>query len=524
MMRSPSPQLPTDLKGINVRDFLEAAARRDPERLFINGRVRPLRYGEFDDLVNRTARAWQDLGIAKGDRVAVLAENSTEFLLAWLGLAKIGAILVAINTRFKPAEVAQLLDVGRPKLLLVSEALAETAGRAGGALRVLRLPELIARAEMSSPKFERPPLVAEDLVSFIFTSGTTGRPKAVMQTHGNYVLTGQAYPSWLELEDGARLYCCLPLFHINAQAYSTMGAIGSYGTLVLAGRFSASRFWSDVHEFAPSVMNYIGAMIAILMQRDPAPEERGHSLRIAYGAPKFPQDQLEAVEKRFGFTLVSGFGMSETTFGVVESLHHRPPGTIGKPRLHPDSRITNEVRVVDDEGHEVPSGVAGELVIRNPVSTKGYFGDPKRTAEALRDGWLYTGDYATVDEHGYFSFVDRKKDIVRRRGENVSSVEVELVLMNHPSVEEAAVIGVASALTDEDVLAVVVLRPGRSAEGAELVDWCAEHLADFKVPRYVQIVAELPKTATQKVEKTRLRKGLSDSASWYDSEREVSRR
>jgi crotonobetaine/carnitine-CoA ligase len=343
-----------------------------------------------------------------------------------------------------------------------------------------------------------------------------------MQTHGNFVLTGQAYPSWMELEPGTRFYCCLPLFHVNAQAYQTMGTIANEGTLILVERFSASRFWDDIRTYRANVVNYIGAMIAILMQLEPSPAERDHELRFAYGAPKFPDPRLGEIEERFGITLVSGFGMSEATFGLVESIHpdERRPSSIGKPRLHPDRRLTNAVRVVDDDGNDVPPGAVGELVVRNAMIMKGYFGDPERTAEVIRDGWLYTGDYASYDEEGFFYFVDRKKDIVRRRGENVSSLEVELTLMSHPAVEEAAVVGVPAELTDEEVLAFVVPRDGWTADPAELVAWCAERLADFKVPRYVQVVESLPKTPTQKVAKVELR-AEADPAAWYD--REVTR-
>ena len=520
------PSLPPDLQGLNVRDFLEDAVRRVPDQPFVVTHDERLTYAEFDARVDRTAAAWQALGVGKGDRVAVLVENSVTFLVAWLALAKVGGILVAINTRFKVPEVRGMLEISDAQLALAGPGHAEvmTAAAAERGIRVVETTELERLADGESGAFDRPELGAGDVVSFIFTSGTTGRSKAVMQTHGNFVLTGQAYPWWLECEPGTRFYCCLPLFHVNGQAYSTMGTIGNRGTLVLAERFSASRFWDDIRTHEVNVVNYIGAMIAILTKLEPTPAERDHVLRIAYGAPKFPQDQLEAIEERFGITLVSGFGMSETTFGLVEALTDRPPGTIGKPRLHPDGRLTNEARVVDDDGQDVPDGEVGELVFRNPMTMKGYFAAPELTAQALRDGWLYTGDYARRDAQGFYTFVDRKKDIVRRRGENVSSLEVELTLGDHPAVEEAAVVGVPAELTDEEVLALVVLKPGGDASPEELAVWCEERLADYKVPRYVLVVDELPKTATQKVEKARLRADLTDRAGWYDHEAARARR
>jgi crotonobetaine/carnitine-CoA ligase len=210
--------------------------------------------------------------------------------------------------------------------------------------------------------------------------------------------------------------------------------------------------------------------------------------------------------------------MSETTFGLVEPLRDRPPGSVGKPRLHPDTRIQNDVRVLDEAGQRVGPGEVGELVIRNAMIMKGYFGEPGLTEEAIRGGYLFTGDYASVDEDGFYYFVDRKKDIVRRRGENVSSLEVELTLLDHPDVEEAAVIGVPAELTEEEVLAFVVIHADHPAAPESLRQWCADRLADYKVPRFIQIVGSLPKTATQKVEKAQLRAHFVDPDAWYDHE------
>jgi crotonobetaine/carnitine-CoA ligase len=391
--------------------------------------------------------------------------------------------------------------------------------RAGGVVPDLTLAELATRLDSASGAFERPPLDALDPISFIFTSGTTGHPKAVQQTHGAYVLTGQAYPWWLGLERGDRLYACLPLLHVNAQAYSTMGTIGMNGTLTLVERFSASRFWADVRSSRANAFNFIGAVIAILLKAEPGPHEREHELKVMYGAPSFAEQERAAIEERFGVRVISGFGMSETTFGLIEDPYgERRSASMGKARLHPDPAFKNEARIVDEQGGELPPGQAGELIIRNPAIMRGYYDDPERTAESLRDGWLWTGDLAVRDEDGFFFYVDRKKDIVRRRGENVSSVEVEVVLTAHPAVAEAAVLGVPSELTDEEVLALVQPLPGEAPDPADLAAWCAERLADFKVPRYVQIVAELPKTSTGKLQKGELRQTLVDPAAWWDRE------
>jgi len=510
-----------DLGALNVREMLEQAARTVPDETFLIHGRESVSYREFNRLVDLAACAWHELGVRKGDRVAFMLENRPEFLQAWLGLAKIGATLVALNTRWRAAEIAYFLTLTQPRFALVSERFGEVFGAAlpgvAGPARVLTFgphphfgdfSQLLGQARPEAPAVE---LAADDVISFISTSGTTGRPKAVMQTHGNYVLTGEGYAHWMELRPGERLYLCLPLFHINSQTYTLMGAIAARGTIVLVERFSASRFWSDMAEYRVNVFNYIGSMLAVLLKRDPAPEERGHAVRVTYGGPALPGPLRQEIEQRFGLTLISGIGMSETTFGLIESLHgERRPGSLGKPRQHPDPRIVNEARVVDDDGQDVPAGEVGELIFRNPVMMKGYYRDPEQTAQTIRDGWLYTGDLVRQDEDGFFYFVDRKKDIIRVRGENVSSSEVEQVLSEHPAVQEAGVVGVPSELTDEDVAAFVVPRPGPTPEADDLVAWCKARLAAFKAPRYVWLVESLPKTETQRIEKFHLRQLARD--------------
>lgn len=500
-----------------MRDFLEEAARQAPNETFLIHGQEHVSYREINRRVDLAAFAWHELGVQKGDRVAFMLENRPEFIQAWLGLAKIGAILVAINTRWQRPEVERFLGLTEPRFALVSRRYAgllrsAMAGVAGleqvltldAADGSLDFRQLLDRARPEPPPVQ---LEAADLISFISTSGTTGRPKAVMQTHGNYVLTGEGYASWMELQRGERLYICLPLFHVNSQAYSVMGAIAARAAIVLVERFSASRFWSDMAEYRVNVFNYIGSMLAVLLKREVTPQERSHAVRLTYGGPALPGPLRQEIEERFGLTVISGIGMSETTFGLIESIHgERRPGSLGKPRQHPDPRIVNEARVVDDEGRTVPAGHTGELIFRNPVMMKGYFRDPEQTAQTIRDGWLYTGDLVRQDEDGFLYFLDRKKDIIRVRGENVASSEVEGVLGEHPAVQEAAVVGIPSELTDEEVVAFVLPRAGAAPGPAELVAWCRSRLADFKAPRYIWLVESLPKTETHRVEKHRLRR------------------
>ncbi|MDE3100713.1 MAG: AMP-binding protein [Chloroflexota bacterium] len=514
----------------NVRGFLEAAVERNAECPFLVWQDTPMSYAAFNNAVDRAADMWRRLGVRKGDRVAFLLDNRPEFLVAWLGLAKIGGVLTAVNTAFKGEEASYPVEHSEALFALTSAEHAEVMASVAKRVRTLRgvvtLDErpgtlsyaaLMAAAEPRAPAVE---LESDDLISLIYTSGTTGRPKGVMQTHGNYVLTGEAYPAWVGLGRRERIYVCLPLFHANSQIYATMGTIGAGATMILVPRFSASRFWGDVRRHHVNVFNFVGAMPVILSRSAPSPADRAHEARVGYGAPTLPPTLRDALELRFGLRIVSGFGMSETTFGLIESLTgERRPLSMGKPRQHPDPTVSrNEARVVDELGRDVPDGEIGELVFRNAALMRGYFKDPRRTTEALRKGWLYTGDLARRDADGFFYYVDRRKDIVRRRGENVSSVEVEAVLVEHPDVLEVAIIGVPSELTEEDILAVIVPRPSRTIDPSALVAWSAGRLASFKVPRYVSVVEALPKTSSLKVEKDRLRETWRDLGHVVDTQ------
>jgi carnitine-CoA ligase len=519
-----------DLERLTVGRFLEDAVAEAPDEPLLIWENQHVSYREFNEHANRAANVWRDLGVRRGDHVAFMVDNKPELLYAWFGLAKLGATLVAINTGFREHETRYILEHSQAKFVLIDNAHSavveasanELAGleavyslQSGGAFP--HFGELMQRAATVAPPSD---VAAEDPVSFIYTSGTTGNPKAVMQSHKNFVLTGQAYPYWMGMEKGDRIYACLPLFHINSQAYSMMGAIGIRGAIVLAPRFSAARFWDDIRRHKVAVFNFIGAMTLILSKKEPAADDLDNDVKVAYGVPALPGELRDELERRYGMKVMSGFGMSETTFGLLEPFDgRRKPGAMGFPRHHPDPSVPRtEAAIVDDEGNFLGDNEVGELVLRGPAHMLGYFHDPERTAEALRDGWLYTGDMARRDTDGQYYFVDRKKDIVRRRGENVSSLEVEHVINDHPAVMESAVIGVPSELTDEELMVFIVAKDGAELDFTEIGDWAAERLAKFKVPRYYRKIDALPKTPTQKIAKHLLRASIDDPSGGYDRE------
>jgi crotonobetaine/carnitine-CoA ligase len=524
-----------DIAGLTVGQFLADAVAEVPDDPLLIWEGRHIAYSEFDEQANRAANVWQDLGVRRGDHIAFMVDNKPEFLYAWFGLAKLGATLVAVNTGFKEQETRYILEHSQAKYALVDTGYADVISPSVDALPELNavycmqpggpfpyFGELVESADTAAPVAEVHP---DDVISFIYTSGTTGNPKAVMQSQKNFVLTGQAYPYWMRMEKGDRIYACLPLFHINSQAYSMMGAIGARGAIVLAPRFSAARFWEDIRAHKVAVFNFIGAMTLILSKKEPADDDLDNNVKVAYGVPALPGELRESLERRYGMAVISGFGMSETTFGLLEPFdERRRAGAMGFPRHHPDPSVQrSEAAVVDEDGNHLGDNEVGELILRGPAHMLGYFNDPEKTGEALRDEWLFTGDMARRDTDGQYYFVDRKKDIVRRRGENVSSLEVEHVINDHPSVLECAVIGVPSELTDEELMVFIVPRNGAELDFGDIGDWAADKLARFKVPRFYQEIGALPKTSTQKIAKHQLRAGVDDPSKGYDRDLATSR-
>jgi crotonobetaine/carnitine-CoA ligase len=305
------------------------------------------------------------------------------------------------------------------------------------------------------------------------------------------------------------LFTTLPLFHINAQQLSTMGSILADLPFVLRPRFSASSFWSEVRESGATIFNYIGAMLAILLKAPESPGDAANPARLTFGGGA-SKEIWHQFEERFGVQVVEGFGLTETaTVCMTNPLADRRPGTIGKPVSWADARI------VDEQDEPAPPDTPGEIVVRSweaNVMMRGYFRMRQQTATAMRGGWFHTGDRGRMDSEGYFYFMDRLKDCIRRRGENISSFEVERAVNKHPAVLESAAVGVPSELGEEDVKIVVVLREGLDLAPEELVRHCEGELARFMVPRYIEFRSTLPKTPTERVQKFALRAEGAGSA------------
>jgi carnitine-CoA ligase len=502
--------------------LLAAAAERDPDGVWLRSDdTEPLTFAGAVTSVARLAQALRSAGVRRGDLVLVTARTTPPYLLCWLALTSLGAVAVTVNPRSAPAELAGITRQVTPRALITDTGLVGLVSAAG----IRDLPELgildcdeLAREAASGPDSGGLPDEARpgDVAVLIPTSGTTGRSKLVMQTHRAYAMAGEGFPFWMELTAADRLLTCLPLFHINAPAYSVMGSLACGAGLVLLPRFSAGGFLDAARRHGATEFNAIGAMLEILMRQPPRPDDADTPLRLCYTGPAPERERQLEIERRFGLRIVVGYAMSESPYGLIWARGTRPYGTLGSVRQHPVLAAINEARVVGEDGSVLGEGQTGEIELRNPVLTPGYWGMPEETAALMDDGWLRTGDLATVGGDGTFTFVARKKEVLRRRGENLSPLEVEEVLATHPAVLECAVVGVPSELSEDEVKAFIVAAAGSRLDFGELRSFAAARLAAFKVPRYWQLIDELPHTPTARVAKHRLPAGHQPGE--YDAE------
>jgi crotonobetaine/carnitine-CoA ligase len=493
---------------------------------------RALSYRDAEVDANRAAHGLASLGITAGDTVCVLLDNSLEFLLVWFGLAKLGAIEVPLNTAYKGWQLAELItESGATVLVTERRFLPEVRAEPTG-LRTIVLvdgtvgtaaPDTVDWAELVRDRPQTPPEVVvapEDPVAIMHTSGTTSASKGVMLCHEHETHVADVIGGHCELRRDDVFYCYLPLFHNAAQAMVTWSVLRFGASLVLAERFSASRFWPDVAQYGCTLFFCMGPVVDFLLATEAdAPPRGDHPLRLGWGIG-YSAETARRFHDRFGVPLLGGYGATEV--GMV-TLHPREDprlDTAGRPLPH------CEVRVVDADNEPVPVGEVGEIVVRpnRPyITTLGYHNRPEETAAFTRGGWLHTGDAGRFDEDGYLSFVDRIKDVIRRRGENVSSFEVETVATTYPGVVECAAVATPAdegAYGDEIYLAVV-LKDGAELDPAALAAYCVERLAYFAVPRYIEQWDSLPKTPTGKIRKAEIRDRGPGTSTWDRQSRGV---
>lgn len=463
-------------------------------------------------------------GVRPGDRVAIMCGNRGELLGAVLGSAWLGAVAVPVNTALRGPQLAHVLASSDPRILVIEDALVERLELVEGPPAALERIWSLGAAAEPEPRWAKVPLAPfpgagepvdphpgrpGDTFAILYTSGTTGPAKGVCCPHAQFYWWGRLTAGHLGVSERDTLFSVLPLFHTNA-LNTLFQALLTGATYTVGGRFSASGFWQELRDAEATVTYLLGAMVHILLGRPPSPDDSAHATRIAL-APATPAERAARFEERFGVHVVDGYGSTETNLVLCNTIGGHVPGALG--------RVVDgfEAKVVDEEDVEVPAGTPGELVLRHrePFSVAtGYFRLPEATAAAWRNLWFHTGDRVVRDASGVFHFLDRLQDAIRRRGENVSSWEVEQVLLAHPDVAMAAVVPVPAEVGEDDVLAFVVLREGAERDPAALVRHCEPRLAYFAIPRYLELVTELPLTESGKVRKHLLRERGVGAATW----------
>jgi crotonobetaine/carnitine-CoA ligase len=479
-------------------------------------------YAETAAGAARMAGTLRAAGIGAGDRVAIICSNRIEILGLLLGCGWLGAVAVPINVASRGPQLQHVLSNSGARLLVIETDYAENLAMLDpGALALEAIwtigPEKEFRFGRIVPAAIPPPhepapaasLKPSDLWMILYTSGTTGPSKGVCCPHAQYFWWGVNTAAVLEVGRDDVLCTTLPLFHTNA-INTFFQALLTGATVHYEKRFSASGFFPALAQRRASVTYVLGAMVPILLSQPEAAEEHAHATRIAL-APGVPAQFHAEFTRRTGIRLVDGWGSTETNVVLGTSAAHQKPGLMG-----PVSEGF-EARVVDDQDHEVPDGSAGELIVRADDAfafSTGYFGAPEKTVEAWRNLWFHTGDRVVRQADGYFRFVDRLKDAIRRRGENISSFEVEQVLLSHPAVANAAVFPVPSSMAEDEVMAAVILHAGQELTPADLIAYCAPRLPYFALPRYLEFTSELPMTENGKVQKYKLRERGVTAQTW----------
>ncbi|MBP6895686.1 MAG: ATP-dependent acyl-CoA ligase [Pseudacidovorax sp.] len=481
-------------------------------------------HGEVPHRAAARAGALQAAGIERGDRVAILAGNRPEFLEAFLGCGWAGAVAVPVNTASMGPQIEYFLANSQAKLLVIEAQYLPRLATADLARTSLQR-MWVLEGEDGTPGVDLPGVVVEawpaageavaaaevgpaDTLAILYTSGTTGPSKGVLCPHAQYYWWGVNSLRVLGVRADDVLCTTLPLFHINALNTFAQACL-SGAEVVFEGRFSASGFWPSMRSCGATVVYLLGAMVPILLAQPEGAAEREHRVRIGLG-PGVPGAAGQAFAARTGVRLLEGYGSTETNFVIATAPDSPRGGVMGwvLPGF--------EARVADEHDAELPDGQAGELLLRahEPHAfASGYFNMPEKTVEAWRNLWFHTGDRVVREPDGALRFVDRIKDAIRRRGENISSFEVEQVLQSHPAVATVAVYPVRSELAEDEVMAALILREGQAPASQELAEWCEARLPYFAVPRWFDIVDDLPRTENGKVQKYKLReRGVTPTA------------
>jgi len=511
--------------NISLYHYLKKVADEYPDRTALIFVADQVTYREMMENIDRMATAFNSMGLNKGDRIALMLPNCFAFVYSFYAAMKLGLVVAQLNPLLTARELSFIVRDSDAKVLIAADAVFQTIEQAmldqdienlvvvpltGQDIGVdaMLFDDILQQHEPNPPKVEIDP--KKDLAVLQYTGGTTGFPKGVMLTHFNLIanaeMTLEVMREWLKKFGGREIFCMglLPFFHSYGMTCCLTTALTIPSGLILVPQFNADLIFYLIQQYQPAIFPGVPTAFMALMNH---PEVENHNLGsidiCISGAAALPVEVLEQFEQKTGASILEGYGLSEASpiTHCNPLLGVRKPGSIGMP--YPDT----DCKIVDPEkgDQELPAGEEGELIIKGPQVMNGYWNRPNDTAVALRDGWLYTGDIARMDEDGYFYIVDRKKDMIIYGGNNIYPREVEEILYEHPKVAEAVCIGVPEKYFGEVVKAFIVLKDGVEATPEEIIEFCRPRLIKYKVPRQVEFRSELPKTMVGKF----LRKDLA---------------
>lgn len=513
------PGATEEVPVVNVTELLEERARQYGQRTFLI--CEDTNYS-FETICENSARVAVNLaahGVGRGDKVVLLMGNSLEFLYVFLGAGRIGAVIVPVNPTLKPDEISHITNNSEAETLITIPELASALPVLRGFIPGVKRFFVVGGAtecaesfsELMRPVTEVPPIVAErdDAAALIYTSGTTGMPKGVILTHGNYLANAHMLVRAQTVTEDDRFFCVLPLFHVNAQVVTILTPLMAGASVVLMKKFNPFAILPMIQKYRPTIMSAVPTIYNVMSRMAKAQEFDLSSIRsFATGAAPMPEETFREAARTLKRPIVAGYGLTEATCASAVADARDPIrwNSVGSPLPF------TLMRVIDENGADVPYGEIGEILIAGPTVMKGYYKDPEATAEVLRDGWLHTGDLGRFDEDGYLYIVGRVKDMIIRGGQNIYPQQVEDVISRLPGVEECCVVGVEEARWGQEVLAVVKRTENINLAESDVIKHCRQYLARYKCPAFVRFVDELPKTPTGKIKKMEVAASFADIA------------
>lgn len=506
-----------------IGQLLEARAAQDGGWPFARIGEQVVTIAELADAVNRAREGLAACGIGRGDRVAIMLANHLDHVAVFFAVISLGACIVPVNVHLRGEGLRYILDRSRARAIIVDSSFAAAVdpllpglaiataiwrGRPGHGAD-------LAQVLSYKPNPQRRAAHEPDEVAMIlFTSGTTGLPKGVLVSDRMLRCCAHAATLMTQPRSGDVFHAWEPYYHVGGAEVLIM-AVQHRITLAMIERFSVSRFWSEVRQYGATHIHFLGGILALLLKEPPRPDDRDHPVRLAWGGG-CPPAIWRAFSDRFGIPLCDAYGMTECSSFTTQNLSGKV-GSVGKPLPWFD------VRIVGADGQALGPRQRGEILVREKypgLVTRGYVDDPEATAKLLRDGWVHTGDIGYMDDEGDFYFVGRLKDSIRRRGENITALEVERIADTHPAVAESAVIAVPNEIADEDVKIFLRLKPGASLAPDDFIQWAQKHMARFQLPRYVAFIDAFPKTPSERIRKDALSR---DTAGLFDREADLTR-